>query len=690
MLARPQRLAAGGTWFARQARSLALGGIVATTVMGWTVAQAIPGFGTSWGVAQSFGAASASTATSLTASTATSTGSGDLLVAAIRARDTSALSTVKGISDSARNVWVKAVTVIQGTQADGEIWYAAHAVGVAGVTVTVTTPAALAMTVLDITGTSATALDRTVALSANSASASTGTTSATTQANEIVVGAIGWNAKVTPSAPAGYAIGTIEQSNASGTASGEQTAWKVVSADGPQGYGVTLSSPAGWTGTMATFAIATSPPPTVTGFSPSAGPDGGTVSITGSGFTSATGVAFNGISQPVFTVNSDTQVTATVPTGATSGPITVTNSGGAGTSSRSFTVQPTITVLNPTSGPIGAAVTISGSGFSGVTGVAFYGGTAATVTTSSDSQISTSVPSGATNGPITVTTAGGTTSSSASFTVTTQPATPHVMVVLLENKGYAATLGSCGAGSPDPYFCSLASAYTSLTSWHALSHPSLPNYLALVSGSTQGCTSDTCKGPYTGPELGGQLTAAAIPIPWAAYMETMPSACYTQGSSGAYVRRHDPFLYFNDVLNNGCANDVLPYPGSSAIAPALTAPGAPDFVWITPDLNDDMHKGTIQQGDAWLQANIAPVLSSPWFTAGNATVIITMDEGLSSDTTNQVPTVIISSNAQGKGNVSAPSGNHYGLLRSIEEAFGLPYLGAAADPTNADISGLFG
>ncbi|MDQ6848372.1 MAG: IPT/TIG domain-containing protein, partial [Candidatus Dormibacteraeota bacterium] len=347
-----------------------------------------------------------------------------------------------------------------------------------------------------------------------------------------------------------------------------------------------------------------------------------------------------------------------------------------------------VTGFSPPGGPVGTTVTITGSGFdtpSAATAVSFNGTSQPTFTVVDDGHITANVPTGATQGPIGVTTAGGAVTSSSSFTVGTAPATAHVMVVLLENRGYAATLGTC---ANDPNFCSLASTYASLTSWHSLAHPSLPDYLALVSGSTQGCTSDSCKGPYTGAELGGQLTAAGIP--WTAYMESMPSPCYTQGFSGTYVKRHDPFLYFNDVLNNGCANDVLPYPGSSAMVSALTAPGAPDFVWITPDLNDDMHKGTIQQGDAWLQANIAPVLSSPWFTSGNATVIVTMDEGLYSDATNQVPTVVISRNAQGKGNVSTPSGNHYGLLRSIEEAFGLTYLGAAADPTNGDISGLFG
>ncbi len=271
--------------------------------------------------------------------------------------------------------------------------------------------------------------------------------------------------------------------------------------------------------------------------------------------------------------------------------------------------------------------------------------------------------------------------------------TPHIMVIMEENQGYSATLGSCGAGSPDPYLCSLASAYASGTAWYGVTHPSEPNYVAIDSGSTQGCTSDSCVGPpwYSATDLGGQLSSAHIP--WTAYMESMPSACYQGDSSGNYVLKHDPFLVFQDNLPpNSC--HVLPYPGAIGLMSALSAPGAPDFVWITPNLQDDMHDGTIQQADQWLRANLAPVLTSSWFSA-DATVIITMDEG-SGDSGccggaagGQIPMVVISSQAKGKGNFASP-GDHYGTLRTIEEAYGLPLLGAASNPANGDLRGLLG
>jgi hypothetical protein len=270
---------------------------------------------------------------------------------------------------------------------------------------------------------------------------------------------------------------------------------------------------------------------------------------------------------------------------------------------------------------------------------------------------------------------------------------PHVMVVMLENRGYAGTLGACAS---DPYLCSLVSRYAGVTGWTGVTHPSLPNYLATTTGSTQGCSSDVCFGPFAAPSLGGQLTAAGVP--WAAYMESMPSSCYAgqwapSGSSAAsalYAEKHDPFVTATDVLGGGCAQHVLPYPGAAGLSAALSGGGAPDFVWITPNQQNDMHTGSVQAGDAWLSANIAPVLASPWFTGGNATVVITMDEDEGSNIGGggQVPMVVISSASKGKGNI-ALNGNHFGTLRSVERVYGLPLLGAAAQAGNGDLTALF-
>ncbi|MEA2453530.1 MAG: hypothetical protein QOG04_2240 [Actinomycetota bacterium] len=162
--------------------------------------------------------------------------------------------------------------------------------------------------------------------------------------------------------------------------------------------------------------------PTVTSFSPTSGPVGTNVVITGTNFTGANRVEFNG-TDATFTVNSATQITAAVPTGATDGPIAVTvPGGGTGTSSTNFdvtpAVTPTVSSFSPTSGPIGQSVVITGTNFNGATSVRFNGTAATTYTVNSNTQITATVPSAATDGPISVVSSAGTGTSAASFDVT--------------------------------------------------------------------------------------------------------------------------------------------------------------------------------------------------------------------------------------------------------------------------------
>jgi hypothetical protein len=161
--------------------------------------------------------------------------------------------------------------------------------------------------------------------------------------------------------------------------------------------------------------------PTVAGFTPTSGSPGTSVAVSGSGFAGASSVTFNGTAS-TFSVNSDSQLTATVPAGATSGAIAVTTAAGTGTSSASFTVTaaaaaPAITSISPTSGPVGTVVAITGSNLTGATSVKFSG-VSASFTVVSATRINATVPSGARSGSITVTTPGGSATSSQSFRVT--------------------------------------------------------------------------------------------------------------------------------------------------------------------------------------------------------------------------------------------------------------------------------
>jgi len=259
---------------------------------------------------------------------------------------------------------------------------------------------------------------------------------------------------------------------------------------------------------------------------------------------------------------------------------------------------------------------------------------------------------------------------------------PHVLVVLEENHEYSSIIGSSSA----PYINSLANQYGLATNWYATRHPSLPNYLALTSGSTQGVTDDcTSCGPFSGTSLGGELSTAGIP--WKAYMETMPSNCYTGGTSGSYAKKHNPFVYYSDVLGSTCASHVVPFTNFNG---DMTGTSPPDFAWVTPNLDNDMHDGSIATGDTWLKTNIAPVLASPWF-ANNGIFILTWDEGSSSTGFNgssggHIVTVVVSSLSSQHLTVG---GNHYGTLRAIEGAYGLSTLGAASNSANGDLSPLF-
>jgi hypothetical protein len=170
---------------------------------------------------------------------------------------------------------------------------------------------------------------------------------------------------------------------------------------------------------------APTPAPTPTSFAPASGPVGTSVILAGTNFTGATAVKFNGTAAS-FTVNSATQITATVPAGASTGTIAVTTPSGTGTSTTSFTVTvppaaPTLTSFTPTAGPVGTTVTLTGTHFSGATAVTFNGPVAASFSVVSATQITATVPAGATTGTIAVTNPAGTGSSAASFTVLFRP-----------------------------------------------------------------------------------------------------------------------------------------------------------------------------------------------------------------------------------------------------------------------------
>jgi hypothetical protein len=173
---------------------------------------------------------------------------------------------------------------------------------------------------------------------------------------------------------------------------------------------ISVTTPAGTATSSGNYSVK----PNIAGFTPTGGAVGTGVTITGTGFLGATSVKFNGFTSS-FQVDSGTQITATVPVGATTGKISVTTPGGTDTSTTSFTVAPRITSFTPASGVVGATVTIYGANFTGATSVTFNG-VSSGYTVNSAIKITATVPVGAITGNISVTTSAGTVASTGTFT----------------------------------------------------------------------------------------------------------------------------------------------------------------------------------------------------------------------------------------------------------------------------------
>ena len=207
-----------------------------------------------------------------------------------------------------------------------------------------------------------------------------------------------------------------------------------------------------------------------------------------------------------------------------------------------------------------------------------------------------------------------------------------------------------------------------MTDYDGVAHPSLPNYLALVSGSTHGITSDCTDCVVRARSLADTLGAAGKT--WKTYAEDLPCPGFTGGSSGRYAKKHDPFLYFRDVADSRARRDrVVPF---TQLGRDLAAHRLPDFSLVIPNLCDDMHDCSVATGDAWLKAHVVPLLHSPELRGG--VVFVVFDEG-TSDTGGggHVEALALGPTVR-RGSRFTKATNHYGLLRTIEDAWGLPRL----------------
>lgn len=233
----------------------------------------------------------------------------------------------------------------------------------------------------------------------------------------------------------------------------------------------------------------------------------------------------------------------------------------------------------------------------------------------------------------------------------------HVVWILLENVGYSIVK------SPDaPYFNQLASACGLATNYHAISHPSLPNYIALTSGSTQGITDDDdpIDHPLSVPSIFSELGNN-----WRTLAESMPSAC-DRVTSGDYAARHNPAVYYTNITATCRRNDV-PF--------SLPLNLSARFTFIVPNICDDMHSCPVSVGDDWLKRMVPAIIKSSQYQSRSLALFITFDEN-DSDADNQVPTVVVAPSVP-KGLEVKAAFTHYSLLRTTETLLHLAPLGAA-------------
>jgi phospholipase C len=233
----------------------------------------------------------------------------------------------------------------------------------------------------------------------------------------------------------------------------------------------------------------------------------------------------------------------------------------------------------------------------------------------------------------------------------------HVFLIVMENHSAEEALG----GS---FTASLAAKYGVANNYHAVSHPSVPNYLALTSGSTWGVRDD---GYYSLPQqdLGSQLTKANVT--WRAYMEGLvDSDCLN--SPLPYDPGHNPFAYYGGA----CPSNVVPL--STQAADLASTSATPRFSWITPDMCHDTHNCAVSVGDDWLRQEVGAITaSSAWRSDG--VLFITWDEDDNS-TDNHVLTLVVTPN--GGHRASNQMYTHYSLLATIEDLLGVGRLGQAA------------
>jgi phosphatidylinositol-3-phosphatase len=235
-----------------------------------------------------------------------------------------------------------------------------------------------------------------------------------------------------------------------------------------------------------------------------------------------------------------------------------------------------------------------------------------------------------------------------------KPAARHVFVIVMENKSPQEALSGT-------FTASLASSYGEATNYRAVAHPSVPNYLALTSGSTWGVTDDSYHA-LPSQDVGDQLTKAGVT--WRAYMDGLGSGGCLD-SPVPYDPGHNPFAFYGGA----CPPNVVPL---TSLAGDLSG-NTPLFSWITPDMCHDEHSCDVSVGDAWLQQTVGMITASKAWTANGVLFIVWDEDDGSAD--NRVLSLVVAPHQSHR--MSNQPYTHYSLLATIEDLLGVGRLGQA-------------
>jgi phosphatidylinositol-3-phosphatase len=261
------------------------------------------------------------------------------------------------------------------------------------------------------------------------------------------------------------------------------------------------------------------------------------------------------------------------------------------------------------------------------------------------------------------------------------PTGSHTAVIVLENREFGEVIGAADA----PYLNRLTAQGALAVNDFAITHPSLPNYLAMTGGSTFGISEDCTDCHASGPNLATQLSGAGVG--WRAYMGAMPSPCFSGAEAGEYAKRHNPFMYYPSVASNPslCARDVP----ETQLQADLNHRRLPAFAWISPNLCEDAHSCGFGSADTYLRKVVPPLLAQ---LGPGGLLAITFDEGTSNAgccgnaSGGHIATILLGPSVRAGARLHRPY-SQYSLLATLEDRFGVSRLRNARSASAFDLSG---